>query len=122
MNYYYEIVLMINPDQSDQVNNIIEYYKKIIYKNKGYISRLEDWGRRQLAYPIFKLHKAHYILINIVLKKTNVIKEIENSLRINENVIRHLIIKTKMERKNSSFILKSKNEYQEKRGDIVKTI
>ncbi|QJC35397.1 30S ribosomal protein S6 [Enterobacteriaceae endosymbiont of Donacia proxima] len=119
---YYEIVLMINPNQSDQVNNITEYYKKIIYKNNGYISRLEDWGRRQLAYPISKLHKAHYVLINIVLKKNNIIKEIENNLRINENIIRFLIIKTKTERKNPSFILKSKDEYLVKRNDIIKRI
>ncbi|QJC36209.1 30S ribosomal protein S6 [Enterobacteriaceae endosymbiont of Donacia cincticornis] len=121
MNYY-EIVLMINPNQSDQVNNITEYYKKLIHKNDGYISRFEDWGRRQLAYPILKLHKAHYILINIVLTKINIIKEIENNLRINENIIRYLILKTKTERKNLSFILKSKDEYQEKRSDIIKTI
>ncbi|WP_211080474.1 30S ribosomal protein S6 [Enterobacteriaceae endosymbiont of Donacia provostii] len=121
MNYY-EIVFIINPNQSDQVNNIIEYYKKLVYKNNGYISRFEDWGRRQLAYPIFKLHKAHYILMNIVLNKTDLIKKIENNLRINEHIIRYLIIKTKTERKTTSFILKSKSEYQEKRSDIIKTI
>ncbi|QJC32988.1 30S ribosomal protein S6 [Enterobacteriaceae endosymbiont of Donacia semicuprea] len=118
---YYEIVLMINPDQSDQVNNIIKYYKKFIYKNKGLISRFEDWGRRQLSYPIFKWHKAHYVLINILLK-SNLIKDIEKSLRINENIIRYLIIKTKTERTNISYILKSKDESQEKRNDVIKTI
>lgn len=119
---YYEIILMINPDQSDQINNIIEYYKKLIIKNNGVISRFEDWGRRQLAYPILKLHKAHYILINIILNNTNIIKDIEKSLRINEHIIRYLIIKTKTERKNISCILKLKDERQEKRNDIIKTI
>ncbi|QJC37435.1 30S ribosomal protein S6 [Enterobacteriaceae endosymbiont of Donacia thalassina] len=119
---YYEIVLMINPDQSNQINNIVEYYKKFIITNNGSISRFEDWGRRQLAYPILKLHKAHYILINITLSNTNTIKDLEKNLRINEHIIRYLIIKTKTERKNISCILKSKDERQEKRNDVIKTI
>ncbi|QJC38666.1 30S ribosomal protein S6 [Enterobacteriaceae endosymbiont of Donacia fulgens] len=119
---YYEIILMINPDQSDQINSIIKYYKKFIIKNNGFISRFEDWGRRQLAYPILKLHKAHYILININLNNTNIIKDIEKSLRINEHIIRYLIIKTKTERKNISCVLKLKDERQEKRNDVIKTI
>ncbi|WP_246208780.1 30S ribosomal protein S6 [Enterobacteriaceae endosymbiont of Donacia marginata] len=119
---YYEIILMINPDQSDQINNITEYYKKFIIKNNGSISRFEDWGRRQLAYPILKLHKAHYILINITLNHTNIIKDLEKSLRINEHIIRYLIIKTKTDRKNISCILKLRDERQEKRNDIIKRI
>ncbi|QJC34216.1 30S ribosomal protein S6 [Enterobacteriaceae endosymbiont of Donacia cinerea] len=121
MNYY-EIVLMINPNQSDQINNIIKYYKKFILKNDGFISRFEDWGRRQLSYPILKLHKAHYILMNITLNNINIIKNLEKSLRINEYIIRYLIIRTKTERKNISCILKSRDEFQEKRHDVIKTI
>ncbi|QJC37847.1 30S ribosomal protein S6 [Enterobacteriaceae endosymbiont of Donacia bicoloricornis] len=119
---YYEIILMINPDQSDQINNITEYYKKFIIKNNGSISRFEDWGRRQLAYPILKLHKAHYILINIILNNNNIINNLEKNFRINENIIRYLIIKTKTDRKNISCVLKLKDKRQEKRNDVIKTI
>ncbi|QJC35807.1 30S ribosomal protein S6 [Enterobacteriaceae endosymbiont of Donacia sparganii] len=119
---YYEIMLIIHPDQSNEINNIIKYYREFMQKNNCLISRFEDWGRRQLAYPILKLHKAHYILINIILNDTSIIKNIENNLRINENIIRYLIIRTKTERKDISYILKAKDERQEKRNDIIKTI
>ncbi|QJC31765.1 30S ribosomal protein S6 [Enterobacteriaceae endosymbiont of Donacia tomentosa] len=118
---YYEIVLMINPDQSNQINDILKYYKNFIQNNKGSITRLEDWGKRQLSYPILKLHKAHYILINIILNH-NLIKNLEKNIKNNEKIIRYLIIKTKTERKDVSYILKSKDERQERRNDIVKTI
>lgn len=89
----YEIVFMVHPDQSDQVPGMIERYKSEIEKSGGKIDRLENWGRRQLAYPIMKLHKAHYVLMNVEAEK-DVIASIDNNFRYNDVVIRSLIIRT----------------------------
>ena len=86
----YEIVIMIHPDQSDQVQNMIDRYKAEIEKDGGKVTRLENWGRRQLAYPIEKLHKAHYVLINCEASEKT-ISTIENNFRYNDAVIRNLI-------------------------------
>ncbi|QJC29630.1 30S ribosomal protein S6 [Enterobacteriaceae endosymbiont of Plateumaris pusilla] len=120
---YYEIILIIHPDENDKIDNIIKYYKDIIHENKGIISRLENWGRRQLSYPINKLHKAHYILINITISN-NYISILEKNFRLNESIIRYIVIKTKKEIKCISPILKLKDErYTEQKGnDIIKTI
>ena len=91
---HYEIVLLIHPDQSEQVPAMLERYKGMITAGDGSIHRLEDWGRRQLAYPINKIHKAHYVLMNIETTPA-VIEELETAFRFNDAVLRHLTIQTK---------------------------
>lgn len=91
---HYEIVFMVHPDQSEQVPGMIERYKGIIEKAKGKIHRLEDWGRCNLAYQIDKLHKAHYVLMNVETDQS-VIDELESLFRFNDAVIRHLTIRVK---------------------------
>jgi small subunit ribosomal protein S6 len=91
---HYEIVFMVHPDQSEQVPGMIERYTGIITNNGGTIHRLEDWGRRQLAYPIEKLHKAHYVLINAEAS-AEAIEELETAFRFNDIVLRNLVMRTK---------------------------
>lgn len=91
---HYEIVFIVHPDQSEQVPAMVERYKTLVTENKGTIHRLEDWGRRQLAYPINKIHKAHYVLMNIETTPA-VIEELETAFRFNDAVLRHLTIQTK---------------------------
>ncbi|WP_088331604.1 30S ribosomal protein S6 [Lacimicrobium sp. SS2-24] len=91
---HYEIVFMVHPDQSEQVPGMIERYTGIITNAGGQIHRLEDWGRRQLAYPIEKLHKAHYVLINAEAS-AEAIEELETAFRFNDIVLRNLIMRTK---------------------------
>ena len=91
---HYEIVFMVHPDQSEQVPGMIERYTGSITEAGGQIHRLEDWGRRQLAYPIDKLHKAHYVLMNVEAP-TEVINELETSFRYNDAVLRNLVMRTK---------------------------
>lgn len=87
---HYEVVFLVHPDQSNQVPAMIERYQSMIQQGGGSIHRLEDWGRRQLAYPINKIHKAHYVLMNIECKQP-VLDELENAFRYNDAVIRNLI-------------------------------
>jgi small subunit ribosomal protein S6 len=89
----YEIVFLVHPDQNDQVAGMIERYKGEIEKSGGKIHRLENWGRRQLAYPIQKLHKAIYVLMNVEAEQ-EVIDSIENAFRYNDSILRNLIIRT----------------------------
>ncbi len=89
---HYEIVFIVHPDQSEQVPAMIERYKGMVLSAEGKIHRLEDWGRRQLAYPIQKLHKAHYVLMNIECA-TETLAEIEHAFKFNDAVLRHLTIK-----------------------------
>ena len=91
---HYEIVFIVHPDQTEQVPAMIERYKSIIAAQGGQVHRLEDWGRRQLAYPIQKLHKAHYVLMNIECNG-EVLAELEHGFKFNDAVLRHLIIKMK---------------------------
>jgi len=91
---HYEIVFMVHPDQSEQVSGMIQRYTDLINAAEGKIHRLEDWGRRQLAYPINKLHKAHYVLMNIEAPQS-VIDELETSFRYNDVVLRNMIMRTK---------------------------
>ena len=91
---HYEIVFMVHPDQSEQVPGMIERYTGSITEANGTVHRLEDWGRRQLAYPIEKLHKAHYVLMNVEAP-TEVINELETSFRYNDAVLRNLVMRTK---------------------------
>ncbi|MDX1804573.1 MAG: 30S ribosomal protein S6 [Alcanivorax sp.] len=89
---HYEVVFLVHPDQSEQVPAMIERYSAIVTDGKGTIHRLEDWGRRQLAYPINKIHKAHYVMLNIECDGET-LGELENTFRFNDAVIRHLVIR-----------------------------
>ena len=89
---HYEIVVMVHPDQSEQVPAMIERYKGMVEADGGKVHRLEDWGRRQLAYTIAGLHKAHYVLMNIECSD-KALKELENAFRFNDAVIRKLVVR-----------------------------
>ena len=91
---HYEIVFIVHPDQSEQVPAMIERYRTLVTSKKGAIHRLEDWGRRQLAYPIQKIHKAHYVLMNIECDQET-LDELEHAFRFNDAVLRHLTVQTK---------------------------
>ena len=116
---HYEIVFIVHPDQSEQVNAMVERYKTMITEAGGKIHRLEDWGRRQLAYPINKIHKAHYVWMNIEATPVTV-DELETAFRFNDAVLRHLTIQTKSaiteaspmmrEEKSKSLIVNERDE------------
>ena len=106
---HYEVVFMVHPDQSEQVPAMLERYKALIETDGGKIHRLEDWGRRQLAYPIVNLAKAHYVLINIEVSQ-NALNELESGFRFNDAVLRHLVIRRDEADIEPSFILKSKEK------------
>lgn len=106
---HYEIVFMVHPDQSEQVPGMIERYTGAIKNAGGVIHRLEDWGRRQLAYPIEKLHKAHYVLMNVEAEQA-VIDELETNFRFNDAVIRNMIMRTKHDVTEPSPMLKAREE------------
>ena len=89
---HYEICFIVHPDQSEQVPAMVEKYKSVVAGRGGVVHRLEDWGRRQLAYPIAKVHKAHYVLMNIECDGET-LAELENSFRFNDAVLRHLTVK-----------------------------
>ena len=89
---HYEVVFLVHPDQSEQVPAMIDRYRSMIAEDGGNIHRLEDWGRRQLAYPINKIHKAHYVLMNIECSK-EILDELESAFRFNDAVIRNMVIK-----------------------------
>ena len=91
---HYEIVFIVHPDQSEQVPAMVDRYKSIVTTRNGQIHRLEDWGRRQMAYPIQKVHKAHYVLMNIECDGET-LAELEHSFKFNDAVLRHLTIKMK---------------------------
>jgi len=87
---HYEIVFLVHPDQSEQVPAMIDRYKGIIAAGNGHVHRLEDWGRRQLAYPIAKVHKAHYVLMNIECDQ-KIVDELTGAFRFSDAVLRHLV-------------------------------
>src|SRR6266850_5424228 len=89
---HYEIVFIVHPDQSEQVPGMVERYRSMVLSKGGKVHRLEDWGRRQLSYPIQKLHKAHYVLMNIECDGET-LGELEHSFKFSDAVLRHLIIK-----------------------------
>ncbi len=91
---HYEVVFLVHPDQSEQVPAMIERYRSMIESAKGAIHRLEDWGRRQLAYPLNKVHKAHYVLMNIECELAT-LRELESAFRFNDAVLRSLVISRK---------------------------
>ena len=111
---HYEVVFMVHPDQSEQVPAMIERYKTLIEGDGGIIHRLEDWGRRQLAYPIQNLAKAHYVMFNIECGQ-NALNELESGFRFNDAVLRHLIIKRDAADVEMSAIMKNKDDKGERR-------
>ncbi len=106
---HYEIVFLVHPDQSEQVPAMIDRYKATVESNGGKVHRLEDWGRRQLAYSINKIHKAHYVLMNVECNQ-DVRDEIETAFKFNDAVIRSLIIKRDDAVTDMSALAKAKSE------------
>ena len=89
---HYEIVFIVHPDQSEQVPGMVERYRQTVTGRNGKVHRLEDWGRRQLAYPIEKVHKAHYVLMNVECD-SETLGELDHAFKFNDAVLRHLIVK-----------------------------
>ena len=110
---HYEIVFLVHPDQSEQVPAMIERYKSLIEAGNGKIHRLEDWGRRQLAYPIENLVKAHYVLMNIEAGQ-DVLNELVDAFRFNDAILRHLVIRREEPVTEQSLIMKNKDEKGDK--------
>ena len=112
---HYEIVFMVHPDQSEQVPSMIERYTAVIQKDGGTVHRLEDWGRRQLAYPINKIHKAHYVLMNVEASN-DAMDELTTTFRYNDAVIRNLVIRRDEAVTDESFIMKAEKENRERKN------
>ena len=106
---HYEIVFLVHPDQSEQVPAMIDRYRSIIESNGGIIHRQEDWGRRQLAYPINKIHKAHYVLMNVECGLEEM-TELESAFRFNDAVLRNMVIKCKRAMTDMSPLAKEKED------------
>ncbi len=113
---HYEIVFMVHPDQSDQVSGMIERYTSILTGNDGKMHRMEDWGRRQLAYPINKLHKAHYVLMNVECGQAEM-DEIEDAFRYNDAIIRSMVIRRKKAVTEPSPLAKSADDRRSERTE-----
>ncbi len=112
---HYEIVFMVHPDQSEQVPGMIERYSSAIQKDGGQVHRLEDWGRRQLAYPINKIHKAPYVLMNVEASN-DALEELTTTFRYNDAVIRNLVIRRDEAVTGESFIMKAEKENRERKS------
>lgn len=112
---HYEVVFLVHPDQSEQVPGMIEKYSQLITESGGKVHRLEDWGRRQLAYPINKIHKAHYVLMNIECGQ-EILDELSTLFRYNDAVLRNLVIKMKEAVTGESLILKQERESKERKA------
>jgi small subunit ribosomal protein S6 len=110
---HYEIVFMVHPDQSEQVPAMIERYSKAITDDKGTVHRVEDWGRRQLAYPIQKIHKAHYVMLNVECTK-GALEELTTNFRYNDAVLRNLVIAREKAELEESLIMKAEREEKER--------
>ncbi len=113
---HYEVIFLVHPDQSEQVPAMLERYRTLIEQSGGQIHRLEDWGRRQLAYLINKVHKAHYILINIECGQ-EALDELENAFYYNDAVLRSMVVKQKTALTEPSVMLAKKDEKFDKRRD-----
>jgi small subunit ribosomal protein S6 len=111
---HYEIVFLVHPNQSEQVSAMVERYTSLIEGAEGTVHRLEDWGRRHLAYSINKIHKAHYILMNVECSDT-VLNELTTTFRYNDAVLRHMVIRTDEAVVEESFIMKAEKEGRERR-------
>ena len=103
---HYEVVFLVHPDQSDQVSAMTERYRSIITQGGGNVHRLEDWGRLQLAYPIQKIHKAHYVLMNIECNQ-EVLDELNSLFRFNDAVIRNMVVAMKRAKTEPSSMMKN---------------
>lgn len=112
---HYEIVFLVHPDQSEQVSGMVERYTQAIEKDGGTVHRLEDWGRRQLAYPIDKIHKAHYILMNVEAT-ADAIDELTTNFRYNDAVLRNLVIRRDEAVTEESPIMKAEKESRERKA------
>jgi small subunit ribosomal protein S6 len=110
---HYEIVFMVHPDQSEQVPAMIERYSKAITDDKGTVHRVEDWGRRQLAYPIQKIHKAHYVMLNVECTQ-EALEELTTNFRYNDAVLRNLVIVRDKPEVEESLIMKAEREEKER--------
>lgn len=118
---HYEVVFLVHPDQSEQVPAMVERYRTLIENGKGAIHRLEDWGRRQLSYPIAKVHKAHYVLLNIECTHET-LRELESAFKFNDAVIRSLIIKReKADTAPSPLVKEKEREDAAKSGLVTET-
>lgn len=117
---HYEIILLIHPDQSEQVPAMMERYRGVVEKNQGMVHRYEDWGRRQLAYPVKKMHKAHYILVNIECDN-EAIDALKHAFRYNDAILRHLILQRDVAFTEVSPMLRPEDEKErmERGGDRV---
>ena len=112
---HYEVVFMVHPDQSEQVPGMIERYSNVITKDGGTVYRLEDWGRRQLAYHINKIHKAHYVLMNVEASN-EAMEELTTTFRYNDAVIRNLVIRRDDPVLEESLIMKAEREDKERKA------
>lgn len=110
---HYEVVFLVHPDQSEQVGAMVERYRSMIEGSGGHIHRLEDWGRRQLAYPIHKVHKAHYVLMNIECDAPT-LNELTSAFRFNDAVLRNLVVKRDAAIVEPSSIAQAKDEQSER--------
>jgi small subunit ribosomal protein S6 len=115
---HYEICFIVHPDQSEQVPGMVERYRAIVTAKNGTIHRLEDWGRRQLAYPIQKIHKAHYVLMNIECDG-DTLNELEHSFKFNDAVLRHLTVKMKAAVTTPSPMMKEEKSKSMMPGDAA---
>ncbi|MEK7260798.1 MAG: 30S ribosomal protein S6 [Pseudomonadota bacterium] len=115
---HYEIVFLVHPDQSEQVPAMIERYRSIIESAQGKVHRLEDWGRRQLAYPINKIHKAHYVLMNVECA-LETLRELESSFKFSDAVLRSLVISRKTAVIEPSPMLKEKQQEERAAGSTA---
>lgn len=106
---HYELVFLVHPDQSEQVPAMIERYSSVVTKDGGTVHRLEDWGRRQLAYPINKIHKAHYVMMNIEATQ-EAVDELENLFKFNDAVIRRMFVRMKDAVTEPSVVMKAEEE------------
>lgn len=111
---HYEVVFLVHPDQSEQVPAMVERYTKLIEGDGGKVHRLEDWGRRQLAYPINKIHKAHYILMNVEMSQA-VLEELSTTFKYNDAIIRNLIMRRDDAVTGESPIMKAEKEGRDRR-------
>lgn len=111
---HYEIVFMVHPDQSEQVPGMVERYTAAVKSGGGQVHRLEDWGRRQLAYPINKIHKAHYVLMNVECTD-EALEELTTNFRYNDAILRNLVIRENEAITEESFIMKAEKDNRERK-------
>jgi small subunit ribosomal protein S6 len=117
---HYEIVVLIHPDQSEQVPAMVERYTAAVKADGGQVHRFEDWGRRQLAYTINKVHKAHYVMLNIECSEA-ALEELTTNFRYNDAILRNLVIREDAAITDESFIMKAEKEGRERKARPVRT-